>query len=77
MCVRDCDYERSLRWWMDSLAAVVKRQRGEEGTEREDGCCEKRGMFWMSYRQNRLMFCGSPSCLMCPWPPWPPPNNLT
>ncbi len=40
MC--DCDYERSLRWWMDSLAcfkpAVAKRQRGEEGAEREDGC---------------------------------------
>lgn len=44
VCVRlcDCNYERSLRWWMDRLAcfkpAVAKRQRVEEGAVREDGC---------------------------------------
>lgn len=31
-CVCDCEYERSLRWWMDSLAcfkpAVAERQKG-------------------------------------------------
>lgn len=62
---------------MDGLAcfkpAVAERQRGE-GAEREDNRRENKVWLWM---EQIAVFCGFPFYLVCPRPPWPPPNNLT